>query len=175
LQQLRAQLKQNEIAVSELVKRQQQIQDQIRTIQSRLQMSPGVEQQFKDLNRNYQVALDFYQELLKKSNTAGLGSRLHQSQQDEQFQVVDPASLPEKPTFPDWRLFSAGGFVVGFVLGIGLSALLEFQDKTLRTEREVEVFLKVPVLAMLPAFEPGGKKRGSLWDAFRPTPKAVKG
>ena len=175
LQQLRAQLKQNEIAVSELVKRQQQIQDQIRTIQSRLQMSPGVEQQFKDLNRNYQVALDFYQELLKKSNTAGLGSRLHQSQQDEQFQVVDPASLPEKPTFPDWRLFSAGGFVVGFVLGIGLSALLEFQDKTLRTEREVEVFLKVPVLAMLPAYEPAGKKRGSLWDAFRPTPKAVKG
>lgn len=175
LQQLRAQLKQNEIAVSELVKRQQQIQDQIRTIQGRLQMSPAVEQQFKDLTRDYQVALDFHQELLKKSNTAGLGSRLHQSQQDEQFQVVDPASLPEKPTFPDWRIFSAGGFVLGFVLGIGLSALLEFQDKTLRTEREVEVFLKVPALAMLPVFEPTGQKRGSLWDAFRPTPKAVKG
>jgi len=144
-------------------------------IQGRLQMSPAVEQQFKDLNRNYEVALGFYQDLLKKSNTAGLGSRLHQSQQDEQFQVVDPANLPEKPAFPDWRLFSAGGFVVGFVLGIGLSALLEFQDKTLRTEREVEVFLKVPALAMLPVFEPTGTRRGSLLDAFRPTPKAVKG
>src|SRR5439155_1749947 len=106
---------------------------------------------------------------MKKSNTAGLGSRLHQSQQDEQFQVVDPANLPEKPTFPDWRLFSAGGFVVGFALGIGLSALLEFQDKTLRTEREVEVFLKVPALATLPVFQPTGKKRCSLLDAFRPT------
>jgi len=39
---------QNEIAVSELVKRQEQIQEQIRMIQGRLQMSPAVEQQFKD-------------------------------------------------------------------------------------------------------------------------------
>jgi polysaccharide chain length determinant protein (PEP-CTERM system associated) len=175
LQQLRAQLRQNDTAISELTKRQQQIQDQIRTIQARLQMSPAVEHQFTHLNRNYQVAFDFYQDLLKKSNTASLSSHLHQSQQDEQFQVVDPASLPEKPTFPDWRLFSAGGFVAGFVFGIGLSALLEFQDKTLRTEREVEVFLKVPALAMLPIFAPTGQKRGSLLDAFRPTPKVVKG
>lgn len=175
LQQLRAQLKQSEIAVTELTKRQQQIQDQIRIVQSRLQMSPGVEQEFKDLTRNYQVAFEFYQDLLKKSNTADLGVKLHQSQQDEQFQVVDPASLPEKPTFPDWRLFSAGGFGLGFVLGIAFSALLEFQDKTLRTEREIEVFLKVPALAMLPVFEPTGQRRGSLWDAFRPTPRVVKG
>ena len=88
---------------------------------------------------------------------------------------MDPANLPEKPTFPDWRLFSAGSFVVGFFLGIGLSALLEFQDKTLRTEREVEVFLKVPALATLPVFQPTGQKRGSLLDAFRPTPKVAKG
>jgi polysaccharide chain length determinant protein (PEP-CTERM system associated) len=175
LQQLRAQLRQNDMAVSELTKRQQQIQDQIRMIQGRLQMSPAVEEQYKDLTRDYQVAFDFYQDLLKKSNTAGMSSRLHQSQQDEQFQVVDPASLPEKPTFPDWRIFSAGGFVAGFILGIGLSALLEFQDKTLRTEREVEVFLKVPALAMLPIFAPTGQRRGSLLDAFRPTPKVVKG
>lgn len=175
LQQLRAQLKQNDVAVVELNKRQQQIQNQIRTIEARLQMSPGVEQQFKDLTRNYQVALDFYQDLLKKSNIADVANDLHRSQQDEQFQVVDPASLPEKPTFPNWRLFSAGGFVLGFALGIAFSALLEFQDKTLRTEREVEVFLKVPALAMLPVFEPTGKKRGSMLDAFRPTPRAVKG
>jgi len=175
LQQLRAQLKQNESTVAELAKRQQQIQDQIRLVQSRLQMSPAVEQEFKDLTRNYQVAFDFYQDLLKKSNTADLGVKLHQSQQDEQFQVVDPASLPEKPTFPDWRLFSAGGLGFGFVLGIALSALLEFQDKTLRTEREVELYLKVPALAMLPVFEPAGQKRGSLLNAFRPTPKVVKG
>ncbi|HET9802413.1 MAG TPA: hypothetical protein VFP96_04205, partial [Candidatus Acidoferrum sp.] len=67
------------------------------------------------------------------------------------------------------------GFGFGFVLGIAFSALLEFQDKTLRTEREVEVFLKVPALAMLPVFEPTGQRRGSLLDAFRPTPKVVKG
>ena len=175
LQQLRAQLKQSEIAIGELGKRQQQLQDQIRVIQGKIQMSPGVEQQFKDLTRNYQVAFDFYQDLLKKSNAAGMYSRLHQSQQDEQFQVVDPANLPERPAFPDWKLFTVGGFVLGFAVGIGLSALLEFQDKTLRTEREVEIFLKVPALATLPVFEPDGPRRSSWLDAFRPTPRVAKG
>jgi len=88
---------------------------------------------------------------------------------------VDPANLPERPAFPDWKLFTVGGFVLGFAVGIGLSALLEFQDKTLRTEREVEIFLKVPALATLPVFEPDGPRRSSWLDAFRPTPRVAKG
>ena len=137
-------------------------------------MSPIVEQQFKELTRNHQVALDFYNDLLKQHDQAAMSEKLEQAQQSEQFHVLDSPNLPERPAFPDWRLFSAGGFAFGFLLGAVFSAMLEFQDKTLRTEREVEIFLKVPALAILPVFEPSGKKRGSLLDAFRPTPKVAK-
>jgi hypothetical protein len=35
-------------------------------------------------------------------------------------------------------------------LGIGITLLLELQDKSLRTEDDVEHFLRLPTLAMVP-------------------------
>jgi uncharacterized protein involved in exopolysaccharide biosynthesis len=137
-------------------------------------MTPVVEQQFKEIMRDYQVASEDYNDLLKKRDQAAMSSRLEQAQQSEQFHVLDSPNLPERPAFPDWRMFSAGGFMFGFLLGAVFSGMLEFQDKTLRTEREVELLLKVPALAILPVFESSGQKRGSFLDAFRPTPKVAK-
>jgi hypothetical protein len=47
----------------------------------------------------------------------------------------------------------------GLVVGLGLTFLLEMQDTSLRTEREVEVALRLPVLAMVPAIEPIATKK----------------
>ena len=42
-----------------------------RTIQGRLQASPVVEQQLKEITRSYQTAQDFYNELLEEAPTIG--------------------------------------------------------------------------------------------------------
>jgi len=54
IQQLRAKLRQDEISITDLTHRQSEIQEQIRQLQGRVQASPVVEQQFKELTRNYQ-------------------------------------------------------------------------------------------------------------------------
>jgi polysaccharide chain length determinant protein (PEP-CTERM system associated) len=150
IQQLRAQLHQNDVTIQGLTKRQEQLEEQIHVTQGRVQSSPLVEQQYKELTRNYQVALESYNDLLKKRDQSAMSSDLERRQQSEQFRVLDPPDMPSRPSFPDWRLFTAGGFGAGLLFGMGLGFAFETNDKTLRTEREIEIFLKEPTLAVIP-------------------------
>jgi polysaccharide chain length determinant protein (PEP-CTERM system associated) len=163
MQQLRAKLRQDDVSISDLAKRQSQIQAQIQQLQQRIQASPVVEQQFKEITRNHQTALDFYNELLKKYEQSAMATDLEHQQQSEQFRVLDPPSLPEKPSFPRKSYFTAGGLGAGLVLGLGLMYLIAFNDKSLYTERDVELFLELPVLGMVPMLEmAGSRKSGTL-------------
>ena len=110
IQQLRAKLRQDEISITDLTHRQSQIQEQIRQLQGRVQASPVVEQQFKELTRNYQTALDFYNDLLEEAAKCrsrwGLGepaaertvSRLRSPKSP------GPAVVPEKDRFRRRRI-----------------------------------------------------------------------
>jgi uncharacterized protein involved in exopolysaccharide biosynthesis len=153
IQQLRARLRQGEINIADLTKRQQQIQEQSRVLEARIQAVPAVEQMLKELTRNYQSALDFYNELLKKRDNSAMATDLAHQQEGEQFRVLDPPSLPMKASSPKLVYFAGGGFGAGLALGVGILYVLIAMDQTLHTEREVELYLKLPVLASLPMFD----------------------
>jgi uncharacterized protein involved in exopolysaccharide biosynthesis len=149
-QQLRAKVKQDEISIADLTKAQGQIQEQIRQLQQRVQASPVVEQQLKELTRNYQTALDFYNDLLKKRDSSQLATDLEHQQESEQFSVFEPANLPEKPSSPNQVMLAGGGFAAGLALGLGLLYLIAYKDTSMHTERDVETCLKLAVLTMVP-------------------------
>lgn len=150
MQQLRAKVRQDELNISDLSKRQSQIQDQIRELQARVQASPVVEGQFKEITRNYQAALDFYNDLMKKRDQSAMASDLEHQQISEQFRVLDPPNLPVKPSFPKKTYFLAGGFAAGLGLAVGILYLIAISDKSFYTERDVESCLRLPVLSMIP-------------------------
>jgi polysaccharide chain length determinant protein (PEP-CTERM system associated) len=157
IQQLRAKLRQDDLNVADLVKRQGQIQNQISVLQGRIQSTPGVEQQFKELTRNYQSALEFYNELLKKHDQAQIGRDLNRQQEGEQFRVLDPPSLPMTPSFPKKTIFAGAGAGAGLALGLAILYLLAALDRSMHTERDVEVCMQLPVLAMVPNVAPAGR------------------
>lgn len=153
LQQLRAKIQQGDQTFAELAKRQAKIQDQIRVMESHIEGSPMVEMQLKELTRNHQNALDFYNDLLKQRNIANMDSQLIHQQESEHLSVLDPPSLPTSPSFPKMVNFAGGGFGGGTLLGLVILYLLMAMDKTLHSEREVETYLKLPVLASVPVLE----------------------
>lgn len=153
LQQLRQKISQAEANYADLVKKQAKIQDSIRVIQSHIESSPMVEMQLRELTRNYQNAMDFYNDLLKQRNTAEVNKELINQQEGEHFSVLDPPSLPASPSFPKMLNFAGGGIGGGAMLGLVILYLLMATDKTLHTEREVETYLKLPVLASVPVLE----------------------
>jgi polysaccharide chain length determinant protein (PEP-CTERM system associated) len=155
IQQLRAKLRQDEIIITDLTHRQSQIQEQIHKLQGRVQSSPMVEQQFKELTRNYQTALDFYNDLLKKRQNAGVAGDLESQQQSEQFRIYDAPSLPDRPSFPKKTTFLGGGLGGGLALGLGILFIIASSDKSLYNERDVELALKLPVLVLIPKLDVG--------------------
>ncbi|MBZ5502723.1 MAG: lipopolysaccharide biosynthesis protein [Acidobacteriia bacterium] len=159
--QLRAQVHTHEQVIAEKSKEQEKIKEEIRLYQDRVQASPVVEEEYKQLTRGYQTALDSYNGLLKKRDDAAMATDLQRQQQGEQFRVLDPANLPDKPSFPDRRLFALGGLAGGLGLGLGLAFLLEMRDTSLRTERDVEYYLRLPLLVMIPAVKPLQARAGS--------------
>jgi polysaccharide chain length determinant protein (PEP-CTERM system associated) len=179
IQQLRATLHQQDLNISDLTKRQAKIQEQIRLLQDRVQASPMVEQQLKELSRNYQSALDFYNDLLKKRENSAMATNLAHQQEGEQFRVLDPPSLPAKPSFPNMVKFASGGLGAGFALGLGILYILMLGDQTFHTEKDVEVCLKLPVLTTIPLLQmvttsdmPAGLSQ-ALDDGLRQAPRDV--
>ena len=162
--QLRAQVHSYEQVIAEKSKEQETIKGQIKVYEDRVQSSPVVEEQYKELTRGYQTALDSYNDLLKKQSDARMAQDLGRDQAGEQFRVLDPANLPMKPSFPNPPLFALGGAGGGLGLGLGLAFFLEMRDSSLRSERDVEFALRLPVLAVVPNIVPISSKR-----TMRPT------
>jgi uncharacterized protein involved in exopolysaccharide biosynthesis len=159
--------------IAQKSKEQEKIQQAIKLYQDRVQSSPVVEQQYKELTRDYQTALDFYNDLLKKRDQSAMAADLERHQEGENFSILDPANFPDKPSFPNRPMFALGGLAAGLALGVGIAFFLESQDTSFRTERDVEVALRLPVLAMVPAIEPLLVKKSKHAETARPGDSAV--
>lgn len=149
VQQLRAQITSFDDAIQQKRREQGSIQRQIGMYQGRLQGSPLVAAKYKELTRDYQTAQEFYNGLLAKQKNSEMATNLERQQQGEQFRVMDDANLPDEPTFPKRSAFAAGGLAAGIALGILITAFLEYRDKSLRTERDVWAFTKLPTLGII--------------------------
>ena len=65
-------------------------------------------------------------------------------------EVVRHATVPTSAATPKPKKTGAIAFVLGLLLAIGLTLLLELLDRRLRDEEQVESFFQLPVLAIVP-------------------------
>ena len=149
MQQLRAQIRAAEQGIQAKRHEQVQIQDEIRVYQGRIQASPLVEEEYKEITRDNETAQKFYETLLSKMNQSKMATDLERRNQGEQFRVMDEPNLPDAPVFPKRLYFAGGGFALGLLLGIGIVVLLEHKDQSLRTEDDIWQLTKLPTLAVI--------------------------
>jgi polysaccharide chain length determinant protein (PEP-CTERM system associated) len=149
LQQLKAQLGAVQQSMAAAKVAQARIEHQVRTYESRIESSPMVEEEYKQVTRDHETALQFYNTLLTKMNESSMATALEHRQQGEQFRVMDAPNLPDGPTFPNRFQFGAGGLAAGLLLGLLFAALLEYRDTSLRNERDIWVFTNLPTLAVI--------------------------
>jgi polysaccharide chain length determinant protein (PEP-CTERM system associated) len=163
IRQLRVQIHQYDNMIAQATRDQKRLQEQINLYQGRVALSPAVEEQYKSLTRDYDTALKFYQDLLAKRSASEMASDLERRQQGEQFRLLNPADMPESPSFPNRLLFAGGGLAAGLGLGMGIALWMELRDKSIRTESDVTAVLDLPMLVSVPwltkveAQSPNGK------------------
>jgi polysaccharide chain length determinant protein (PEP-CTERM system associated) len=126
------------------------LQKDINEYQSRVRLSPTLEGEYNALERDLENAQKSYQDLLEKKSKADLTVNMTNQAQGEQMALLNPANLPDSPSFPNPWLFSGGGLGAGLALGIGLAMWLELRDQSIRTEADAEAALELPLLAAVP-------------------------
>jgi len=127
--------------------------------QRRVDSVPGHESEYTALMRDYDTLNTIYKNLLAKREEAQMSNDLDREQAGEQFKVLDPARLPQKPYSPNRIRIVAMGFGAGLVLGLALAGLLEYRDTSLRTEDEIVKMLVLPVVAAIPVLTSTAERR----------------
>ena len=160
IQQLRMQLHQYQDAITQATRNQQRLEDQIKLYQGRVALSPAVEEQYKQLTRDYETLQKVYDDDLAKRRASEKQAALELEQQGEQMRVLNPADLPAMPSFPNRLMFAGGGLGSGLALGLALALWLELRDKSVRTEADVLAILELPVLSQVPWVGEGAQRNG---------------
>jgi polysaccharide chain length determinant protein (PEP-CTERM system associated) len=148
--QLQSQLEANQIEIKNREQTIASLGSRINDYQARLNEEPVREQQLADLTRGYEQSKASYDELLKKKNDSAMATSMELLQQGERFRVLDPPSLPLKPSFPNRLKFCGIGLIVGIGLGAGVVWAFEMMDDRIFSESELRKLLPVAVISELP-------------------------
>jgi hypothetical protein len=112
-----------------------------------------------ELTRDYQTLQGLYSSLLAKKEDSKIAANLERRQIGEQFKLLDPARLPEKPFSPNRGRLNMIGMVGGLAVGVLLIGFLEYRDKSFKTDHEVMRVMALPVLAVVPMMQSTAEKR----------------
>lgn len=82
--------------------------------------------------------------------------------------LLDAARIPTSPYKPDWKMNMMLSLLLALFLSIGIALLLEMLDQTFKTQEQVESFLKLPFLGVLPAIASDDIKERDLYIANHP-------
>jgi len=150
LLQLQSQLRANEVEIANREKAVAALEARINDYQARLNEAPTTEQLLAELTRGYEQSKANYDDLLKKKNESVMATSMEQMQQGERFTILDPASLPTKPDFPNRLKFCGMGLAVGIAFGLIVVALFEIIDDRMHSEKEIKTLLPIAVLSEIP-------------------------
>ncbi|NOW02644.1 capsular polysaccharide biosynthesis protein [Clostridium beijerinckii] len=64
--------------------------------------------------------------------------------------ILEDIKVPDSPVSPNKSMYIAIAVLVGLMISIGLSFLLEFMDNTVNTKEELEQILGIPVIGAIP-------------------------
>ena len=161
IRDLRAEMDNLDQQIAQKTESQTKLEASIASYQHRVEASSSRELDLIELTRDYETIQRMYTNLLMKSQEAQVAANLERRQIGEQFKVIDPARVPERPFSPDRKLINLSGLGAGLAVGLGLVLLLEIRDTSFRTDDDIVAVLSLPVLASVPAIVTMSERRAT--------------
>jgi len=146
--------------LNDLKQEKKKVKEQIDLYQHRIESGPKIDEMLTDLSRGYDGIRDNYNSLLQKKFKATVAENLERTQQAEQFSVLDPAKLPDKPFKPRTRKILLLAFCLALGGGFGLAGLREYLDASFFSAKELESRLQIPVFVSIPLIRTDRDRRG---------------
>jgi polysaccharide biosynthesis transport protein len=149
--EVESQIKANKVEIQNRERTIQELQKRIEEYQGRLNMTPVREQQLAGLTRDYEQSRKNYEQLLAKRDQSEMATDLEKRQEGEQFRVLDPPNLPQKPYSPNRLKFNLLGLVIGLFVGGMAVAGAEVIDDRVYSKEELADIVHAPVLTEIPS------------------------
>jgi succinoglycan biosynthesis transport protein ExoP len=143
-------------------KDKEELQQQIKLLQGRLNLAPDREQELNGLMRDEGVLKAHYANIQSQKFNAGLASTVETNKNNQTYKIIDAASWPEIPAAPNRLQIVLIGIGAGLVLGFAAAIGREIADDTISGEDEAKLLLNVPVLASISAIPKERKSIKSL-------------
>lgn len=153
LQDRQLEIQAKDLQIEEAVKEVGRTNQRIAMVEQRLQAAPVGQQEYATVIRDYDLAKRRYDELNTKMSASEIATDLENRKQGETLELLDPASLPERPTDPARPLIIVMGLLVGLGIGVGLVLLREMKDTTLKSLKDVRAYTQLVVLGSVPLLE----------------------
>jgi uncharacterized protein involved in exopolysaccharide biosynthesis len=153
------QIKATDIDIARVQADERKIAADILKYQLKLAKAPAVEREYNDLIRDNENAKRKYNEIMSKHMEARVSQGMEESQRGERFTIIEPAQLPEKPAKPNRLAILLIGFVLAMGGGVGMAALREALDGSVKGVEQLRLLSNLPVFSVIPYMETAQERR----------------
>jgi len=151
-----------ELNIATQTKSRERIEQKIEEYDRKIERTPVVEKEYSELTLDYQSAKRKHNEIMSKLLTARIARGMEQTQRGERFTITETAQLPEKPFKPNRMAIALLGFVLALGAGVGLAAVREAVDRSVKTADELNSITGVPVFSVISLMETDEERRARL-------------
>ncbi len=163
LRELRSQIDDLDRELADKQRQADSLHAVIADYQAKLDGVPSRESDLTELTRDYNTLQTTYQSLLAKREDSKLAANLEHRSIGEQFRVLDPARVPERPYSPNLVLITGVGAAAGLAIGLLAIGVLEYRNSSFATGDDVVRLCQLPVLAMVPLMTTEEEQRSQWW------------
>lgn len=134
------------------------IDEEIAQVKEQLRALPQKELEYSRLQRDVEINASLYRSLKDKLE----GARIAEAEKVEDVSQIDHAVPPERPIRPNKKASYLMGGMIGLILGLAAASILEQLDTSIGTIEDVESFIGLPVLGVIPYLKTKDEKKKSL-------------
>ena len=155
------------------------IDEQISELKDQLKVLPKEEYEYATVKRDVTINESLYMSLKQKQSEA----QIKEAEKADNVIIINPATPPRAPFYPDKAKSCTVGLVMGLIFGITLALVIEHIDTSIGRVEDIESFIKTSVLGVIPycSKKEDEPEKKDLWKrliekivSIRPNKKRVK-
>ncbi len=156
--QLDIQLVEIDTRLKTLTEQREAAQEQLNIIAGTVTDTPATSIMLDDLILDHENIQAQYNKAVERVASASAAERIELLSRGQKISVIEPPSIPSRPTKPKRAVIAGGGIVFGILSGLFLVVLLELLNSSIQRPEDLVNKLGITPLATVPYIRTGSQK-----------------
>jgi polysaccharide chain length determinant protein (PEP-CTERM system associated) len=151
-QEMNILISESEAELSALRARLTEYQSRREVMEEKVTILPEIEADLVNLNRDYEINRQLYQDLVMRRESSQLSYLAEQTGEEMQFRVLEPPLVPISPASPNRIRLESMVLLAAIGLGLGIAVLHEQINRTFFTGHQLKNTFNLPILGVVTIF-----------------------